>query len=441
MTKRSPQGEPSPHFTILSAVAVMAGVVVGIGIFRLPSIVAGSAGSGFDFILFWIIGGVVSLLGALSYAELAAAHPNAGGEYHFLRKGFGPSVAFLFSWGRMTVIQTGSIGLAAFILGDYASLILPLGPHGPAIYAAATVILLTGVNLMGTSYSRRAQNLVTSLIIGLLVLFAAAGIITGSSAGMSAEPLFSTGQSGFGGAMIFVLLTYGGWNEAVYLSAELKDVRNNMATVLVTGIGLITTVYVAVNYAYLNVLGLEGLRSTDTIGVALVEQVWGGDGTLVVAVMVIFAALSTANATIITGARTNYALGRDFSLLSFLGYWDAARNTPANALLVQGGITIVLIVLGAYTQEAVSTMVDYTAPVFWLFILLTTLTLFIFRRRRGSQSLPYRVPLYPLTPLIFIGACLYMLYSSLIFTGLGAAFGIGILLAGVPVLLINNRGG
>lgn len=431
-----------PSFTILSTIAVMVGVVVGIGIFRLPSIVASNAASGTDFLLFWILGGLVSLIGALCYAEIAAAHPDAGGEYHFLHKAFGPKTAFLFSWGRMTVIQTGSIGLAAFILGDYASLLLNLGTYSSAIYAGSAVILLTGINMLGTDYSRNIQSAVTFFIISVLVILAVAGILAEPAAELKLSEGFTTPQSGFGGAMIFILLTYGGWNEAVYLSAELKNVRNNMATVLITGIGIITMVYVAVNYAYLNVLGLEGLQNTDVIGVALVEIVFGGNASLIIALIVICAALSTANGTIITGARTNYALGRDFPILKYLGRWNKERNAPQNALLVQGFITLVLIVLGAFTKEAVTTMVDYTAPVFWFFLLLTTATLFTFRRSPEFEHAPYNVPLYPFTPIIFILVCCYMLYSSIVFTGAGALFGIAILLVGIPLLFWgpkNNR--
>jgi len=417
---------------------VMVGVVVGIGIFRLPSIVAASAASEIDFLLFWIFGGFISLIGALCYAEIAAAHPDAGGEYYFLRKGLGSSTAFLFSWGRMTVIQTGSIGLAAFILGDYATIIYNLGSYSSAIYAGITVILLTGINITGTRYSRNAQNIVTLVILSSLIILAIAGGTATSVTDLSLGNSFSTPQSGFGEAMIFVLLTYGGWNEAVYLSAELKDVRKNMATVLITGIGIITIIYVAVSYAYINVLGLEGLQNSDAAGVAVIERVFGGNGSLIIALVVIFAALSTANATIITGARTNYALGRDFSILKHLGRWNTERNSPQNALLVQGGITLLLIVIGAFTKEAVSTMVDYTAPVFWLFLLLTTSTLFSFRRS-NKNNLSFKVPFYPLTPILFIMVCCYMLYSSLLFTGSGALFGIAILSLGIPLLIWNKK--
>jgi amino acid transporter len=429
-------GQPVPTFSVLSTLAVMVGIVLGIGIFRLPPIVAANAATGTEFILFWVAGGAISLLGALCYAELATTWPDAGGEYQFLQKGFGPSVAFLFSWGRLAVIQTGSIALIAFILGDYASLVLNLGTYSSAFYAAVTVIILTGLNMMGTRYSRSAQNIVTTLVVLSLLVLIATGLLADTAVPLPDSSAAS--ETAWGAAMIFVLLTYGGWNETVYLSAEIKDVRKNMALVLAVGIGIITLIYTLVNYAYLSVLGLEGLQNSETVGAAFTEIVFGQNGGLIVAVIVIVASLSTANATIITGARTNYAMGRDFHALRYLGRWDGVNNTPANALLVQGLIALLLVFLGAFTEEAVSTMVDYTAPVFWFFLLLSVTTLFIFRNNGDGKDSSYRVPLYPFTPILFVIVCCYMLYSSLAFTGFGAFVGIGILLLGIPILLWNN---
>lgn len=437
---------PLPEFTILSSIAVVVGIVVGIGVFRLPPIVATYSANEFQFIAYWLAGGFISLLGALCYAELASSRPDAGGEYHFLRCALGSTVGFLFSWGRMTVIQTGSIALIAFILGDYATLILNLGPYSSAIYAVLTIVGLTVLNLTGTRHSRRIQNFLAILIILLLVLLSVAGLISVPQDSLPvllptdtdmSYLLFTEGAAGQ--AMIFVLLTYGGWNEAAYLSGELRNVQRNMVKVLVFGIFLITALYILVNYTYLHVLGLETLRSSEAVAADLTDRIFGTAGSLLVSFIVIITALSTANATIITGARTNYALGRDFRLLRFMGHWDTGKNTPANALIVQGTVALLLVGLGFWFKEAISTLVDYAAPVFWFFMLLTTSTLFVFRSRYGVDELPFRVPLYPLTPLLFLLVCCYMLYSSLAFTGTGALIGAGILIAGVPVYLLAKK--
>lgn len=432
-------GRPLKTFNNLSVIAVIIGIVIGIGIFRLPPLVAQEATSDLQFLSFWIAGGVISLLGALCYAELAAFKPDAGGEYYFLYEAYGSFPAFIFSWGRMTVIQTGSIALAAFILGDYATLLLDLGPYSSSIYAAAAIITVTGLNLYGTAESRGAQNILASVIVLLLIGLGLLSFLTVSLQESAATPQiwsFPSTESA-GTAMIFVLLTYGGWNEAAYLSAEFKGVKQNMAGVLTGGILLITFIYVLVNGAYIHILGLEGLQQSDAVGSSFTQQILGVEGAIAVAVIVIVASLSTTNATVITGARTNYALGRDFKVLRFLNGWHGKRNTPFNALLVQGAIALFLVLLGTFTEEAVATMVDYTAPVFWLFLCLSTLSLFVFRYRHNIEEFPYKVPLYPLTPILFLLACSYMLYSSLVFTGPGALFGVGILCLGIPVLMIE----
>lgn len=436
--KNDNTARPLQIFTNFNASAVIIGIVVGIGIFRLPSIVAQNASSELHFMGFWVLGGLISITGALCYAELAANNPDAGGEYHFLTKAFGSGVGFLFSWGRMTVIQTGSIALAAFILGDYATVIYNLGPYSSSIYAGITVVALTGLNIIGTRPSKNVQSIMTVLIIGILLVTGLAGLLAGTEApveGASSGPASSSA----GAAMIFVLLTYGGWNEGVYLSAEIKSVRKNMSRVLLLGLSIITVLYVLVNGAYLKVLGLETLRNSDTIGVALSNRIIGSGGSVVMAAIVIIAALSTVNATIITGARTNYALGRDFSLLKYIGRWNSSYNSPINALVLQGAISFGLVILGSFTQEAVATMVDYTAPVFWFFIFLTTASLFVFRMKTDKEDLSYRVPLYPVTPVIFMAVCLYLLYSSVMFTGWGSLVGIGILLLGLPVYYFAQR--
>ncbi len=432
---------PRPTFTTLSSLAVVVGIVVGIGILRLPPIVATHSANELQFILFWIAGGFISMMGALCYAELSSSMPSSGGEYFFLRKAFGPATGFFLSWARMTVIQTGSVALIAFILGDYASALLPLGPYSSSLYAAGAVVVLTALNVSGTLYSSKMQNILASLIVLTLIVIAIAGLLIPSGhilwPAANGQRIFSEGAAGL--AMIFVLLTYGGWSEAAYLTGELHQVRKSIVRTLVFGILIITTLYVLVNLSYLHVLGFETLRDSQTVGYDLTRKIFGQQASLVVIIIVIISSLSTANATIITGARTNYAIGRDFTILRFLGKWNTRRNTPVNALLVQGIIALILVGMGAWSQQTISTIVDYTAPVFWFFLTLVTLSLFIFRRRNHHMPGAYQVPLYPLPPLLFLTACIYMLYSSLVFTGTGAIVGALILCAGIPVYFLAMK--
>jgi basic amino acid/polyamine antiporter, APA family len=415
------------------AVAMIVGIVVGTGIFRLPSFVAGNVDTPELFLALWVAGGVVSFIGALVYAELVSAFPSAGGDYHFLMRAYGRPVAFLFAWARLTVMQTGSIALVAFVFGDYASQLLPLGPYSSAIYAAVAIVILTTLNVVGTWQGKTAQNLLTiSIVASMLVAFVASV----ASPGVAAGP--AGGTVSIGGAMVLVLLTYGGWNEAAYLSGEIKDVRRNMVRALMLGIGVVTLLYVSINYAYVHILGLEGMRSSEAIGADLMRATLGDAGAVILIVLVVSAALSTVNATIFTGARTNYALGRDFALFGFLGKWKSEGETPANALVVQAVIALTLVAIASYARNGIQTMVDYTSPVFWFFFLLTGISLFLLRRQAPEQPQPFRVPLYPVTPLLFCGTCAYMFYSSATFTGRGAMIGMAIVLAGLPIFWLSS---
>jgi amino acid transporter len=236
--------------------------------------------------------------------------------------------------------------------------------------------------------------------------------------------------------MIFVLLTYGGWSEAAYLSAEIEDVQRNMVRVLVGSIGAIALVFLLVNFAYLKGLGLDAIASSEAVAADLLRQVLGEAGAQFISLLVAVSALGAIQGTIFTGARTNYALGQDWKLFSWLGRWDERTQTPLNALMVQGIIALALIWLGTLTRNGFTTMVEYTAPVFWFFLLLTTLSLFVLRTVEPELSRSFRVPLYPLTPLLFCATCVYMLQASLTYTGIGALVGVVVLLSGVPLLLV-----
>jgi len=239
--------------------------------------------------------------------------------------------------------------------------------------------------------------------------------------------------------MVFVLLTYGGWNEAAYLSAEVRNPRRNMARVLVWSLLLVTGVYLLVNWAYVQGLGLAGMAQSRAVASDLMQQSIGEVGAVFVSLLIIVSALTSANAAIFTGARTAWALGRDLKPLAALGRWDRAGRSPVNALCLQGAVAVGLILLGALTRQGFETMVEYTAPVFWLFFLLTGLSLFALRRRNPATPRPFQVPFYPVTPLLFCATSAYLLYSSLMYTGVGALFGLAVLAAGALVLALVRR--
>jgi APA family basic amino acid/polyamine antiporter len=435
---------PKPLLSVPDGIVLLCGMVIGVGIFKAPSVVAGATSSAAEFLGAWLLGGLVSLCGALVYAELAARHPDTGGEYAYLSRGLGRGVAFVFAWSRITVIQTGAIALVAFVFGDYASELLRLGAHSAAIYAAIGVVALTGLNVAGTLQSKALQKVLQTLLFGGLIVIGIAGLTSGGVP----KPADAGGGGAFGLAMIFVLLTYGGWNEAAYLAGEVREARRNMTRILVWGIVLISLLYLFVNLGYLAALGQDGMRGSKVVAADVVRVAIGERGAILLALIVCVAALTTMNAAIFTGARTTWALGRDFALFARLGHWRDAGSTPANALLLQGAIALVLVAASASTPDGFSAMVAYTSPVFWTFFLLTALTLFVFRLRGGAAP-AFRVPLYPLIPLAFCAACLFMLYSAIDYVrnpDYGPKFGdmvlggLVVMLAGIPLYFLVRRG-
>ncbi|MBW4624880.1 MAG: amino acid permease [Brasilonema octagenarum HA4186-MV1] len=429
---------PKPTLSTIDAIALIVGMVVGVGIFKTPALVAANVQSGGIALLAWLLGGGMSLVGALCYAELTTAYPDAGGTYHYLMRAFGRSPAFLFAWARMTVIQTGSIALPAFVFGDYASQLLPLGEYSSAIYAIGVVICLTSLNIVGVQQGKWTQNWLTAAKVLGLVLIIIVSIFFAPQVPPNTSTT-ATQNAAFGQAMIFVLLTYGGWNEAAYISAEVRDGKRNMVRVLLGSIAIITVIFVLINLAFIYGLGLAGLASSSAPIADLMRRAVGENGARFVSFLIAVSALGAINATIFTGARTNYALGRDFRNFAFLGRWQENTGTPKNALVVQGAISLALIVLGALTRKGFETMVDYTAPVFWLFFLLSGVALLVLRSREPNVPRPFRVPLYPWTPLLFCAICAYLLYSSLTYAGIGGITGLIILLTGIPLLLLNRQ--
>lgn len=441
----SPEAEnaaaPRPVLSLFDAVALIVGIVVGAGIFRSPSLVAANAGSSEAFLFAWILGGIVSLVGALCYAELTTAFPNAGGDYHFLTRAFGKKPAFLFAWARLSVIQTGSVGLLAYIFGDYLSQIYSLGEYSSVFYAALAVAALTTINIIGLKSGTGTQKLLTvTEVAGILLVITAGFFFASGGATNAAASPSSAATASFGLTMVFVLLTFGGWNEAAYISAELrgdKRGKRRMAKALILGILIITALYLLVNLAYLNALGLGGMARSEAVGGDLMRVAFGETGVVLLGVLVAVSALTSANATIFTGARTNYAMGRDFPLFASLGKWNAKSDAPVNAFIVQGVISLALVCLGLVTRKGFETIVEYTAPVFWFFFLLVGIALFVLRRKEPHAERPFRVPLYPLTPLVFCLTSAYLLYSSLAYTGFGALVGIGVLGVGALILAVQ----
>ncbi|MBM6575964.1 amino acid permease [Microvirga sp. SRT01] len=426
-------GKPRPTLGLRHGLALCVGIVIGAGIFRAPAMVAGAASSEAMFLGTWALGGLLSILGALCYAELASAHPSAGGDFHFLEVAFGRDLAFLYGWARLAVIQTGSLALLAYVFGDYVAALLPLGAYSSSLYATLLVVGLTGLNWLGIRQGAGTQFWMTCAEVLGLVCVIVAGLVVAPEA---VPTVRAPREGALGLVLVFVLLTYGGWSEVVYISAELQNARRRIAPVMVAGLGLVTLLYLLVNWAYLRALGLEGVAGSQTVAADVMARAFGPAGGAAISLMIAIAALTSANATVITGARTNYALGCAFPRLRWLGRWSATRDTPGNAMLLQGIIAVLLVIGATFGRDAFGAVVEYTAPVFWFFLLMVGIALFVLRRRSPPPPDCFRVPLYPLIPALFCATSAYLLYSSIAYTGISALVGVGVLAIGGVLLLV-----
>lgn len=427
-------GSPRRLLKDRDILALVIGIVVGAGIFRTPALVAEVSGSEMLMLGAWVAGGLLSIVGALCYAELASAYPNMGGDLYFLRRAYGVRTAFLYGWARFSVIQTGSLALLAYVYGDYISTILPLGAQSSAIHAAILVIVISGSNWLGLKVGTKVQTWLTvAEVLGLVAIIVAGLLIAAAAPVVPAEA--NSGLGAIGLVMVFVLLTYGGWNEAAYLSAEVEKSPGRMGRLMVIGLGLVTVLYFLVNIAFVRALGLSGMAGEDAVAAAVMNAAFGSSGGILISIIIAIAAITSANATVITGARSTCALARTMPALRWAGQWQRERDTPGNAIVAQGIMALALVLAGVFAPDGFRLAVEYTAPVFWGFLLMVGLGLFVLRRKEPDRPRPFRVPLYPILPAIFCATSAYLLYSSLAYTGLGALVGLAVLALGLTFLI------
>lgn len=424
------------------AIAIIIGIVIGAGIFKTPSMVAGITADIGWMMAVWVAGSIISVAGALCYAELATMYPHAGGDYHFLSKAYGKNIAFLYGWAKATVINTGSIALLAFVFGDYMTKVLALGQHSTVIWAVAIIVALTLINLVGIHLSSKIQTWLTLFeVTGLIVIIAVGfGLVGSPLPTVEHAPAFSSSPPLvlLGLALVFVLLTFGGWNESAYISAEVKGGSKGIVFVIVSSIIVITIIYLLVNWALIAGLGMEKLASSKAAPADLLALALGPVGEKLLGLFVAIAALTSINATMIVGARTIYAMGDEWDKLRFMGQWESTRGSPSLALLVQSAICLALVGFGAFQADGFDAMVEFTAPVFWLFLLLVGIAIFILRYKHGDVKRDFRVPLYPITPLLFCASCAYLSYSSITYAhSKGAVYiSLYVMLVGVVALIL-----
>jgi amino acid transporter len=425
---------------VWEAISVCVGMVIGAGIFRSPSVVAANVASDEAMLLAWAFGGAMSLAGALCFAEMAAAFPDAGGDYHFLTRAYGKRAGFLFAWSRFAVIHTGSMAMLAFVLGDYLGGVVALGEYGSPVLAMLSIVTLAALNLAGLRAGIGTQVALMGAVIAGLLAVGLAGIVIASQGAAPLAPAAATPPaSHLGTALVFVFLAYGGWSDAATLSAEMRDPQRGITRALVAGMAMVTALYLLANWAYVRGLGLAGIAASAAPASDLMLAAFGPVGQAAIVAVVAVTAITSMNAILIAGARTTYAAARDTGGLGALGEWHVSRGTPAWAIVAISAVSLVLVGLGTWTRSGFSTMVDYLSPVYWFFLALSGAALVVLRRRHPEAPRPFRVPGYPWVPLAFMGTSAYMVYASLAYVHVGALAGVGVLLAGFVLLVALER--
>jgi amino acid transporter len=447
------------HLSLWDAVSIFVGIVIGATIYETPPLVFQNAGSGWMGLGIWAIAGFLCLAGALCYAELATSYPRLGGDYVYLTRAYGQGAGFLYGWAQLTVIQTSSIGMMAYVFADYATQLWSLPNQMSVLFALLAVAILSLINILGLVIGKGTQNVLTAIKVLGLGGIVAAGLFYGHANSPFDGKNLSEDRS-LGQAFVFVFLAYGGWNDAAFVAAEMRDKRRNIPLALVLGTIGVMVIYLLVNAAYLLSLGFEGAQSSKAIAADVLKLAFGERGSQVMCLLVMISALGAVNGLTFTSSRIYAALGADHRVFGRLSRWHPKWGTPIWSLLTQATMALTLIaavgtsvgrqILNSAFQamgfQSISwagrggfeTLLQCSAPVFWLFFLLSGLSLFVLRLKDRDKERPFSVPLFPFVPLIFVATCGYMLYSGIKFADKLGLVGGGLLLAGIPLWLISR---
>jgi APA family basic amino acid/polyamine antiporter len=459
-----------PELTLFDSAMIVAGSMIGSGIFIVSADIARNVGSPGALLAVWIISGLMTIAGALAYGELSAMMPQAGGQYVFLREAYGGLWAFLFGWTLLLVIQTGTIAAVAVAFARFLGVIWPvlgselwfgghgMGLSGERVGAIIVIVTLTATNLLGLDMGRMVQNSFTvAKVMSLLLIIAVASLLFPNAAAVhsnfgSAHSFWASGlpQTGFlaafGAAMVGGLFSADAWAGVTFTAAEVRNPRRDLPLALTFGTGVVIVLYVLTNLAYLCQLPVQGAAqatgaigqgiahaTSDRVAAAAMQVVWGGAGATLTAILVMISTFGCANGMILTGARVIYAMAHDGVFFSAAKKLNRAR-VPAFALVAQAIWACVLAVSGTYSD-----LLDYVIFAQLLFYVLTVAAVFLLRRTRANTPRPYRAWGYPIVPAAYIVAAVVLMIDLLIVKPRNSWAGVAIVLAGVPVYVRTAR--
>lgn len=421
-------------------VLLIVGTVIGSGIFLVPGAILRPVGNSVPLAFsVWLAGGVLSLLGALTYGELSAIKPDAGGLYIYLRDCFGPFLAFLFGWTLFFVISSGSIATLAVAFSNYAGEFLSLGPGRIKLVSVLVIALIAVINVRGTRESANLQNVTTAIKVLAILVMSAALLWIGKNpvfpgAHGNSIPAASSPISGFGLAMISALWAYEGWQYATYSAGEAVNARRSYPIAFLVACCALILIYLFANTGYLAALGAEGVAGSNRVAAAAMAAVIHPAAAKLVAIVILVSIFSAANSVMLTSPRVYYAMARDGLFFRRVAEVNSRFGTPAFAIIVAAIWSAVLAVSGTFEQ-----LLTYVVFIGWTFYAIAAASIFIYRKRSLDTQPSYRVPGYPITPLLFMLAVAALVANTIITQPMRAALGLGIVLSGAPAYLIWRR--
>lgn len=426
------------ELTLFDGIAIVVGTTIGSGIFLIPSSIAAHLNGLGPVLAVWLLGGVLAVLGALSVAELASMYPGTGGICTYLRHAYGRLTAFLYAWGLLFMIQSGSIAALGVAFGLYAGQIFPLSVAQEKVLSAAMILLLTLVSCIGVRSSKLVQNVIASTkvlgLAGMILLVCLRGTrpihLFEPTAGLSGPTLFGVSLAGFGVALIAVLWAYEGWHLVSFVGGEMKATQRDLPRSLYYGTAIVMTIYVVANIGYYHVLSPAEIRNSNAVAALAVGRLLGPIATSIISILILVSVLGTLNGLILTGPRVYYAMAQEGVFLRAFGRVSERYRTPMVALVVQGVWSTVLALSGSYEQ--LYTDVIFTA---WIFYGLAAAGVLVLRRTQPGLPRPFRVPGYPWVPLAFSIAAAGLTISTLIARPVGSTIGLAFIGVGIPVYL------
>jgi basic amino acid/polyamine antiporter, APA family len=416
------------------------GSVIGSGIFLVPGAVLRQV-NGFIIpaLLVWMVGGVLSLLGALTYGELAALKPEAGGLYVYIRDCFGRFPAFLFGWTLFFVISSGAVATLAVAFSAYLGEIVPLTPLLAKSIAVLMIAVVTMVNVLGTRKSSDLQNWTTAakviaiLVMSFVLLWLGRGF-QGSGPILWPSYVNTSLVSGFGLAMISVLWAYEGWQFVTYNAGEVINAKRNFPLGLLIGTSALVGIYLLANLGYLAALGGIGVAGSDRLAATAVSNVIAPTAVKLITIMILISIFSATNGTMLSSPRVYYAMARDGLFFHKLAEVHPSFQTPAFAVIAGAVWSAILAITGTFEQ-----LLTYVIFIGWIFYALAGASIFMYRRRMPDAVRSFRVPGYPLTPLLFVIAAAALALNTIVTQPTRAGTGIVIVLLGAPAYLIWRK--